>query len=163
MADSCFITLEGVIQQNVSYAPIATGLGLYHGLATTFNILIGTDSFKKEADYWLSMEGLSVHGAVEYNDNIRSNFTPARRRLDQVVAMRNRGYNISLVIEPDPSCAAVLLSEGFTVANLVHNQYALPQWRPDYKYENRPWSSFEKSITRMNELKAIDKRLKEED
>lgn len=160
---SVAITIEGVIQKNVSSAPIPLGIALYHSLAQNFNVLLLTEMPKKEADHWLSLEALTRHAAIEYNEGAIEYLDAGSRRRSQLNSLRTRGYHIDLVIEPSPSVSALLIANGFSTMTFTHAQYALPQWRPDYDSHPRPWDELEKEATRQAHLRHIDKRLKELD
>lgn len=163
MASTAIITLEGVIQKNVSYAPIPVGLVLYHALASSFNVVIVSDSEKKEVEYWLDLEGLNKHGTVVCNDFSMAELPSYKRRLRQVNSLRARQFAIDLVVEPDPVCAAALLSAGYTVLNFLHYAYALPQWRPDFEPKVKPWEELEKEAIEGALLRAKDARLGKND
>lgn len=157
---ACVIAVEGVLQKITTSAPIPLGLQLYHGLAETFTLLLVSDSSKEELDYWLRLENLNKHGVVVYNDEFLQKFTVEERRQKQVVSLRNRGYNIDLVVEPDPIIASKLLFSGFSVLNFLHSAYALPTWRPDYEEEIVPWEQLEERVRKDTILKQKDERLK---
>lgn len=159
---SVVISVEGVLQKNVSYAPISTGIALYHGLASVFNILLISESDKKQLDYWLSLERLEKHSAVEYNENVRIFMSEEQRKLHQCNSLRTRKYNIDLIIDPNPSSSSLLLNNGYNVMTLIHSRYALPQWRPDYKEPVKPWEEIEEYVTMMDKMRAVDRRLQEE-
>jgi hypothetical protein len=147
---SAVITIPGVLMQIVSSAPIQTGLQLYHGLATTFNLLLVTDETKEKTDHWLRLENLTKHGTVLYGD---------KKRLDQVNLLRSRGFAIDLVVEPDPAIAAELLRNGYSVCNYLHFSYAFPSWRPDYEGERKGWEEIERQVTQDRIMRSEDTRL----
>lgn len=153
--------VEGVLQKSHSTAPLALGIALYHSLKANFNILLYSDQPKTQADYWLSMEALNIHAAIEYNEGERKWLPEPERKLVQLNSLRQRSYRIELVIEPDPESAALMVFNGFNIANFIHSQYAMPQWRPDFTGQDRKWDALEKAAIRMAELKAIDQRLKD--
>ena len=159
---ACVITVEGVLQKITTSAYIPLGLQLYHGLAETFNLLLVSDSSKEELDYWLRLENLNKHGAVVYNDEFLQKFSVEERRQKQVVSLRNRGYNIDLVVEPDPAIASRLLFSGFSVLNFLHSAYAIPEWRPDYEEKVVPWNELEERVRQDAILKQKDERLKQD-
>lgn len=163
MASTAVITLEGVLQKNVSYAPIPVGLVLYHALSSSFNLVIVSDNYETEVDYWLSLEGLNKHGTVICNDFTLAELPTHKRRLRQVNLLRSRGFAIDLVVEPDPACAATLLNAGYSVLNFLHHIYALPQWRPDFEPKVRPWQELEQEAITSALLKAQDARLAKDD
>lgn len=160
---SCVITVEGILRKYVTEATIPTGICLYHGLANTFNVLLATDLEKAELDRWCSIEGLTRHAAVEYNEGTVSFMDPDFRRRFQVNSLRNRGYSIDLVIEPSPVIVTKLLMEGYTTMLFTHADYSLPQWRPDYEHKVRPWEEIETYENKMAELRALDLRLSDKE
>jgi hypothetical protein len=160
---SVAICVEGVLQKNVSSAPISTGICLYHGLASTFNVLLITESDKTHLDYWLALEGLDKHSAVEYNEHVRTFMSEEQRKLHQVGALRLRKYNVDLVIDPNPSSAALLLSNGYSVMLMTHALYALPQWRPDYEGSKRTWDEIETYELLQAQLRAVDMRMSDKE
>lgn len=153
---SIILTVEGVLRKHVTAASIPVGITLYHGLANTFNVLLVSDLEKAELDRWCALEGLNRHAATEHNEGVISHFDPDFRRLQQVNNLRNRGYHIDMVIEPDPGIAAKLLRHGFNCMVFAHAEYALPQWRPDYEVKPRSWDDIEAYHEEMAKLKAIE-------
>src|SRR5271170_2672892 len=149
---SVVICVEGVIQKTVSYAPIPVGIALYHGLSSVFNVLLITESDRKNLDYWLSLEALNKHSAVEPNEGVCTFMSEEQRKLHQVNALRVRRYSIDLVIDPNPVSSALLLMNGFNVLTMTHASYALPQWRPDYEEKVKPWAKIEEYETDMAKL-----------
>lgn len=160
---SIAMAVEGVIQKNVSSAPIPLGITLYHSLASNFNVLLMTDLPRKETDYWLSVEALHRHAAVEYNEGTSQYLPDDSRRLAQLSSLRRRGYHIDLVIEPSPLVSASLIANGYNVMTFTHSAYAMPQWRPDYSESPRPWSYFQDEAEKMARLKYLDHRMNESD
>ena len=159
MASTAVITIEGVLQKNVSYSPIPVGLVLYHSLTNGFNVALVTDGYQEEVDYWLSVEGLNTHGTVVYNDFTLAEKAPIDRRLRQINSLRARQFAIDLIVEPDPAIAAALLRDGYTVLNFLHYSYALPQWRPDYERKIKPWAELEQEAINAALLRSKDARL----
>ncbi len=160
-ASSVAISVEGVLQKYQPVVPIPIGIALYHSLASNFNILLYSEGTKKELDYWLSIEALNKHAAVEYNEDDRTWLAEDERKVSQVTSLRNRGFYIDLIIEPSPSASSLLLAHGYSVMTLTHAQYALPQWRPDYEEKKKSWDELEKAATRMAELRSLDTRMKD--
>jgi hypothetical protein len=162
-ASSVVICMEGVLQKHVTNAPIQVGIALYHGLASTFNVLLITELDKRTADHWLAIESLNQHAAVEYNENVRTFMSEEQRKFHQINSLRVRHFNVDLVIDPNPDSAIHLLSNGFNVMTFTHSAYALPQWRPDYAEKTRSWDEIIGYEDQMARLRAVDKRLNEKD
>jgi hypothetical protein len=162
-ANTAVMTVEGVIQKNVSYAPIPLGIALYHSLTSMFNVVLVTDSEPKELEYWLDLEGLNKHGTIIYSDFALGQKTAQDRRLSQVSNLQQRGFAVNLVVEPDPIVASYLLANGYSVLNFLHSSYALPQWRPDYERQQKPWQEIVNEVNTQAQLKAIDERMSKQD
>jgi hypothetical protein len=162
-ANTAVITLEGVLQKNVSYAPIPVGLSLYHSLTSVFNVVLVSDGEQKEVSQWLDLEGLNKHGTVVYSDFILDQKIPQERRLAQVKGLHTRGFAVTVVVEPDPIVASFLLANGYSVLNFLHSEYALPQWRPDYERQQKPWAQIVEEVNTQAELRAIDYRMAKQD
>ncbi len=162
-ANTAVITLEGVMQKTVSYAPIPVGISLYHSLASVFNVVIVSDGEQKIVSEWLDLEGLNKHGTVIYTDFLLSQKPAQERRLEQVKGLRSRGFAVTLVVEPDPVVASYLLANGYSVLNFLHSEYALPQWRPDFEKKQKPWNKIVEEINTQAALKAIDQRMANQD
>lgn len=155
--NSVVITVEGVLQKNVSYAPIVQGKALYIGLSNVYNLLLVTDSNdEKLLERWLDLENLNKHGMIVYNDAVLAAKSPGERRLAQVNILRSRGYAIDFVIDPAPDVSAKLLGAGISVLNFLHSSYSLPEWRPDFKESIKPWEEIVETNERLAYLKAQD-------
>lgn len=160
---SVAICVEGALQKSSSNAPLPIAVAIYHSLKTNFNILLYSEQSREAVDYWLSIESLTIHAAVEYNEGSRQWLSDPERKLVQLNSLRQRGYNIEIVIEPDPQSAAVMVVNGFNVLNFIHAQYALPQFRPDFPGHYKPWDELYDVAVQQAELRALDLRLKEKD
>lgn len=143
--------------------PIPVGIALYHSLKNNFNILLYSEQDRKTLDHWLAIEALRIHAAVEYNEAPRHWLSSPERKLTQLNSLRQRGYRIELVIEPDPEAAALMITSGFSIMNFIHSAYAMPTWRPDFTGQDRKWSTLEATANAMAEMRALDDRLKELD
>jgi hypothetical protein len=160
---SVVLCVEGVMQKNTSLAPIPLGIGLYHGLSSVFSVLLISGNDKKQTDHWLALEALNRHSAAEYNEGVRIFMDEEQRKAHQVDSLRVRGFNIDLVIDPDPGSAINLLNSGFNVMTFTHSAYALPQWRPDHVEKVRSWDDIVAYEDQMARLRAVDKRLNDKE
>ena len=156
---SVAMAVEGVLMKPTAAVPIPTGIALYHTFKENFNILLYSDQDRKTLDHWLAIEALNIHTAVEYNDEKHRWLPDTDRKINQLNALRKRGYKIELVIEPDPKASASILYNGFNVMTFSHAQYALPKWRPDYPGEKSEWQTLMDAAEKQAELKAMDRRL----
>lgn len=159
--NSITITVEGVLQKVVSYAPIQSGLTMYHGLATVYQIILLSDYPESDVVRWLKLEGLNKHGVCLYSDSLREYPDAASRRVAQINDLRSRGFSVDFCIEPDPVVAAALLFSGVSVMNFLHSSYALPQWRPDYEFTPKPWARIEEEMADTRLLRSRDIKLKQ--
>jgi hypothetical protein len=159
---SVAICTDGVLfKEHSPSVPLSIGIAVYHSLKSNFNILLYSSQDRKELDYTLNIESLKIHAAVEYNESPRQWLSGPERKLVQLNSLRQRGYRIELVIEPDPEAAALMLTNGFNIMNFIHSAYQVPSWRPDFTGQDRKWETLERTATAMAELKALDERIKE--
>lgn len=161
MQPTVAMTIEGVLQKVVSYAPIPSGITLYNSLSSVHQIILLSDYPKEDVDRWLELEGLNKHSFVRYGDTTTYGRPASERRLAQVNYLRSRGYALDFVIDPDPGVSAAVLASGISVLNFLHTSYALPQWRPDYEFSPKPWASLEEEVRKVASLRAKDPKLLE--
>ena len=114
-------------------SPIPEGIRLYQSLARTGSVILLDDALDSTvtAD-WLELHGLVSHAFVNFWDDTS--------HVDRANVLRRQGYDIDLVVEPDPSAAAGLIGAGFNTMVFVHSQYSHPAWRPDTDPGVRPWA-----------------------
>lgn len=148
------IVVEGVLMNPVAQTPVPLGKKLYRAFCTTERVLlISGETSREELEGWLFMEGMSGHAEVQYPDPIG-----AGDRVWQVNQLRKRGYDIEVVIEPDPAICAALIREGFNTMTFTHAAYAIPSWRPDYEGRVRPWDALASEVGIQAVLRERDKR-----
>jgi hypothetical protein len=155
------IQVEGVLRRSITGAPLESGKRLYHGLATTYQIVLVTD--QTDRDYirgWLGMEGLSKHAHLVYHDDRAD---PEAWWLWVARSLKIKyGYNVEYFVVCDPEDARLLIERGYS-AMLVHNAaYADPGWRPDTRKGVRPWNDLVSDITAQRAAAALDKRAEED-
>ncbi len=124
---SVALSVEGVLFKDALSVPIPLGIALYHSLKQNFNILLYSEKTRKDLDYLLGIEALHIQAAIEYNESPRHWLEPSDRKLEQLNSLRQRGYMIEAVVEPDPEAAANMVLHGFNVLHFVHAQSASPQ------------------------------------
>lgn len=156
------IVAEGVLINPVAQTPIVLGKKLYRAFCATERVLlISGETPKDELEGWLFMEGMTGHAEVQYPDPIRDHGTGWENwghRVWQVNQLRKRGYDIEVIIEPDPQVCAHLLREGFNTMVFTHAAYAIPSWRPDYEGAVRPWDELASEVGIQAVLRERDKR-----
>lgn len=151
MKSAVAITVEGIIMKPVSSAPMTAGLLLYHGLSSVATVILLTDYVSDGVlDNWLLLNGLTSHAQVVYQ---------GQSRVVQVNKLRQQGYALELIFEPDPTVVAALVREGYSCSHFIHAQYAVPSWRPDYEGSRRPWNEIAEQVAHQAYLRAKDGRL----
>lgn len=151
MKSAVAITVEGILMKPVSNSPMKSGLLLYHGLSAVATVILLTDYVEDNVlDNWLLLNGLASHAQVIYH---------GQSRVMQVNKLRQQGYALELIFEPDPAVVAELIKEGYSCCNFIHAQYAVPSWRPDYESRVRPWDEIAEQVAYQAYMKAKDGRL----
>jgi len=163
MANICMaITVEGIMQQRVGSGPIQAGINLYNGLASTSAIALLTDQEEKALDHWLKVENLNKHNLIIESPVSYAPLGPSRR-VTQVTELRNRGFIVDIVFDPDPIVCAELIKSGFNTCCFTHATYADPTWRPDFEFVPRSWDDLVEAVTLQKIARHEDARLKEKD
>jgi hypothetical protein len=159
---SIAITVEGTLRKLVGGAPIQPGLDLYFGLATRAKLVLLTGEMDGQGlSTWLLTEGLHEHVKVFYSDVVLADLSEGGERLCQLASARQLGYDVELVIEPDPLVSARLLVAGYNVLTFSHAEYSVPAWRPDAIVKVRPWDELVSQVEREAYLRATDPRKEE--
>ena len=157
------ITVEGVLRKSMGGAKIPVGVELYYALATRAKIVLLTGEMQAEAglEHWLLIEGMTEHVRIMWSDVVMRNLTPSAERITQVNTARQMGYDIQMVVEPNPAVSAGLLVCGYTVSTFTHAEYTVPAWRPDAKLRVKSWDELEAEVDRQTYLRATDTRKEE--
>ncbi len=151
------IVVDGVLRKLIGASPIPEGIRLYQSLASTGRIiLLGDGRADNRVDDWLELNGVVQHDFVWWKP-------PHHGRVEQVNYLRRDGYDIDLVVEPDPAAAAGLIGAGFNTMVFVHSQYSHPAWRPDTDPGVRPWDDIARQVADQARMKAADSRLRSDD
>jgi hypothetical protein len=158
------ITVEGVLMKPVASTIIPLGRQIYHAFrGLTQIVLVSHETPQAELEQWLWMEGFGDYAAIAPPDSIMGTLTNPAYRVWQCNQLKKRGYNVELVIEPEPDVCAGLLVAGYSVLNFLHAAYAVPSWRPDYDGDLRPWDELSQQVANLAAMKAHDERLKSDE
>jgi hypothetical protein len=173
------LTVNGVLRRVSGGAPIPMGFSLYYGLAAQFQlILLANHSAEKdELQHWLELEGLNDHAMIIYPDSVAASTEMPQRRLSQVTFARSQRYELSMTIDPDPAVTRALFENGYTTMTFSHQDYSLPEWRPDYNLTPHsiddngimkdqlatPWDDLQAQVAHNAYLRAQDKRTEHQD
>lgn len=156
------IQVEGVLRKPVTGAVIDNGRRLYHGLASTFRLVLvsegDTAGYKSYLDTWLSMEGFTKHDHIVYSGEWRPRADNWWVGTAGTLKLRY-GYNTELFVVPDPSDAAALIEHGHNTLLFTIAAYALPEWRPDHPVVVRAWDGMMRVIDTEKARRAADKRM----
>ena len=144
--------VDGVLRKLVAGAPIPEGIRLYRALCSVGRvILLSGSTDRDQVRDWLELNGCVRHDFIEWE------------RGPSVVAsnhLRRLGYDIDIVVEPDPRAAHGLIAAGFNTIVFVHSQYSHPSWRPDTGTGIQSWDDISKQVAELARMKARDARLK---
>lgn len=160
MKSAAAIVVDGVLRKPVGATPIPEGVALYHGLCSAFNVVLVVEHSvvdMAELQCFLDTEQLFSHGSVAYG--IRPGMSAPETRVRQAERLRNQGYALDLVVEPDPEVAAAVFAAGFHVLHFMHAAYQRPDWRPDFQGSQRPWDELVEQQQHLARLRAEDNRV----
>lgn len=153
MRSAVAIVIDGVLRREIGYQPIPEGLALYHVLAGSYNVVLLADQPEEdeELEHFFHVESLTRHSMVYYSTE--------KDRAGQLTWLRNTGYALDFVVEPDPLLSADLFERGFNVLHFMHAQYARPDWRPDFARGVVPWDELVHHEAAVKSVKAGDQRM----
>lgn len=146
------INVGGVLRKPVGGAIIPDGIELYHGLATTGQVVLvlhGEDA--EEANAWLELHGLVRHAWVSDRGALAAK------------ELRREGYDLGMVVVAEPEEALYHITSGVNTLLFTHAQYAQPSWRPDSRKGVQTWQAIVDETARLAKLKAADTRLRNGD
>jgi hypothetical protein len=144
------LSVGGVLRKTVGGSTISDGISLYHGLAKVGQVVLVCYGEPSDEVYaWLELHGLTSHTFVSFAGRHTAN------------ELRREGYDIGMVVVPDPEEAISLIRAGFTTVLFTHARYAQPQWRPDAGKGIRAWSEIVEETAKVAKMKANDSRLKD--
>ena len=149
---SYLIPVDGVLRKLVAGAPIPEGIRLYRALCSAGRVILLHDgSDHDQVRDWLELNGCAQHDFIEWGRG---------PRVGAANHLRRQGYDIDLVVEPDPVVAHGLIAAGFNTLVFVHAQYAHPSWRPDTGTGIQSWDDINRQVAELARMKARDARLK---
>ncbi|MFV0135437.1 hypothetical protein ACLGIH_19835 [Streptomyces sp. HMX87] len=149
------MVVEGILRTPAGEGHYDTGWSLYQALAKNSRLYLLSHTWtEQQCALWLAKRHLTGH-----LDFLHQPTPGPAGRLE--VLNRVRSWRIGLVLEPDPTCAAAELDDGWNTALITHAAYTQPQWRPDYPGTPRPWDDLTTAVERQTELRLTDPRTQE--
>lgn len=143
------MSVGGILRKPVGGTIIPDGVDLYNGLASVSQLVLvlhGEDY--DETEKWLGMNGLIRHAWISAAGALAAG------------ELRREGYDLGLVVVPDPEEALRHIQAGLNTLLYTHAQYAQPRWRPDAAKGVQPWASITQQVADQARLKAEDARLR---
>lgn len=152
---SAVMVVEGVLRTPDGEGHFDIGWGLYQALAKNSRLYLLSHTWtEQDSALWLAKRNLTGHLGFLHQ--------PEPGPAGRLEALeRVRSWRISLVIEPDPSCAAAELAAGWNTSLVTHAAYTQPRWRPDYDGVPRPWDQLSEAIEHQTALRMSDPRTRE--
>lgn len=153
------IQIEGVLRKPVTGAVIDSGRRLYHGLASTYRIVLVSDGDDREyTGHWLGMENFTRHDHIVYAGDRRPRHESPWVGTAGMLKI-SYGYDTDLFVIPDPHDATFLIHYGYNVLLFVQAAYALPEWSPNDPKGVQPWGELVAEIAAQQALRATDTRM----
>jgi hypothetical protein len=154
---TALFAIDGVLRKLIGSSPIPEGIRLYQSLCATGQVVLLLDDWKtrEQVEAWLELNGLVGHAFISYAEG-QSHLYLANR-------LRRQGYEVDMVVEPDPWMAGEMIKSGLNTLLFTHSQYSHPSWRPDAGKGIQAWQSIVDETARQAALKALDARLGNEE
>lgn len=149
------IVVDGVMRKLVGGSPIPEGIRLYQSLVLTGQVILLSHDGTPQTSDWLELNGCTRHRFIR--------ITPLHSWASMANDLRRDGYDIDLVVVPDPQSAVELILAGLNTLLFTHAMYTRPDWRPDTSKGITPWAEIVATHALTARLKAADERLKAND
>jgi hypothetical protein len=173
------LTVNGVLRRVSGGSPIPMGYSLYYGLCSQFQVILLANhaTEKDELQHWLELEGLNEHALIIYPDAVAGSLDMPERRYSQVTYARSQRFDLMMTVDPDPAVTRLLFENGYTVMTFSHQEYSLPEWRPDHNFRPytvddsgmtkeqlaTPWDELSQQVAHNAWLREKDKRTEHQD
>lgn len=132
------LTLDGVLRQESTGAPIPQGIVLYEALTSMSQVGVLCTPERDKDDWWLKSHSMLRHvQLVPENHGMAPDVVGWRR--DQITYLRAQGYSIDLFVDSDPSVIADAHGRAITTALFLSPKFSNPSHRPDWESVARPW------------------------
>lgn len=155
------LSVDGVLRQPVSGAPIPSGTLLYRALTEITNVaLIADEQTEEQVKHWLLVNDLTEHNYLVMAKETDPE-DPGERRVQQVTRLAATAA-VDLAIEADPARAEALIRDGVATLLYMHPAYSRPDYLPGSQRLPTPWSSLVAETERQQTIKANDARLSHE-
>lgn len=153
------ILIEGVLRKEMGGQPIQAGIRLYRSLLATGRVVLlstaESDADQASISDWLELHGCTAHSTVMWGD--------VGPRVSLANMLRREGYDIELIVDPDPETVMTLIAAGFNTLLFTHAKYSRPDWRPDHAKGIIPWTAITDRVAESARLKAADSRLRNDE
>ena len=149
------VEIEGVLRGDRD-EPISQGIILVAQLAAYNQITFITEMNKAQAEQWINVNKVVDYDAL-YDSSADLVGEPLIER--QIKLARSKG-NLDLLITNNPSVWAFAFDQGITPMMFAVPSYTRPEFRPDAPKRVRAWNDIEEAITKQNELRTQDARMK---
>lgn len=151
---TALVAIEGVLRKTMGGSPVPEGIRLYQALCATGQVVLLLDDWqaREQVTDWLELNGLVKHAFVDCADGATHVYLANR--------LRRGGYDIDMVVEPDPWMASELIKRGYNTLLFTHSQYAHPDWRPDAGKGIQSWQEIVDETAKQAIMRANDGRLR---
>lgn len=132
------LTIDGVIRQESTGAPIPEGIELYEALSSTTQVAVLCPPERATAQHWLYSHNLTSHVQLVPEDHGKAPDVIGWRK-DQITYLRAQGYVLRGVFDEDPRVVAAVHEMGIPAFLALHPKFTNPSFRPDWDSVARPW------------------------
>jgi hypothetical protein len=154
--NTSLIFIDGVLRKMTGGTLIPEGRRLYVSLSNTGRIVLaGLVHDREQLELWLELNGCVSHDFVFW--------CHGQSWAAVANTLRREGYDVDLVVVPDPNEAQQLIKVGFNTLLFTHAEYAHPDWRPDAPRGVQAWIEITDRVAAEARAKAKDTRVRNED
>lgn len=154
------VPIEGILRKPVGGQVNEDGFYLFRTISAWYRVILTTyDTNRKRTIEWLEKQGIFRYDDILCGDlciNITESYWTNMIRI-----LRNRGYNISLVLVNGPSEAQEVLENSVPVLMFSQPAYGLPEWLPDSRRGAEKWDSLVEKVEANRAARLTDKRMED--
>lgn len=152
------IALDGFMRTHAK-VPIPHAQKMFSFLTRTFPTAVLANGSVDEAERWLATRFTKEYVTLLGDEVVTRQGETLRQA--QVSELRTQGP-LELVIDPDPSTVAWLISTGTPALLYASPTYSRPEFRPDND-RRRTWDEIQAELDRQESLLVADPRLRASD
>lgn len=163
MTKAIAISFDGVLKRERDEGRFdSTIVTLYKALVENFRVIVlGTEDTAKD-EHYLKENGFFKYALIE-PEVMTDSPLPLERRKQQLARLRAQGWDLELVIVPDPWMAKWLYAAGWPVLMYLQPDYFSSAFDPSSPRAERSWGELIQKVDYTRAVKTREMEKQDED